>query len=88
MTVETARVNFRLKPATERKLRAAAARLDETLTDFVIEAAEERADEVLSQVTLVPSDYFDRLIAAMDETDESDDALRRLASRPRRYNFA
>ena len=79
------RLNFRVRPDTEQRLRAAAAACDESLTDFVIAAAEERADEVLATHTLVPADYFDQLLAALDEPVEPNEALRQAARRPRRF---
>ena len=79
------RLNFRVRPDTEQRLRAAAAACEESLTDFVIAAAEERADEVLATHTLVPADYFDRLLAALDEPAEPNEALRKAARRPRQF---
>jgi uncharacterized protein (DUF1778 family) len=83
MTTAT-RLNFRVRPDTEHRLRAAAAATDQSLTDFVISAAEARADEVLASHTLVPADYFDQLIAALDAPVTPNEALRTVARRPRR----
>lgn len=83
-----ARLNFRVRPDTEHRLRAAAAATDQSLTDFVISAAEARADEVLASHTLVPADYFDQLLAALDEPVTPNEALRTLARRPRRVKQA
>jgi uncharacterized protein (DUF1778 family) len=58
------------------------------LTDFVISSAEARAEEVLASRTLVPADYFDQLIAALDEPVTPNEALRTLARRPRRVKQA
>jgi len=79
------RLNFRVRPDTEQRLRAAAAACEESLTDFVIAAAEKRAEEVLATHTLVPPDYFDRLIAALDEPVETNGALRKASRRPRQF---
>jgi uncharacterized protein (DUF1778 family) len=79
-----ARLNFRVRPDVEHRLRAAAAATDQSLTDFVISAAEARADEVLASHTLVPADYFDRLIAALDAPVTRNEALRTVVRRPRR----
>jgi uncharacterized protein (DUF1778 family) len=79
------RLNFRVRPDTERRLRAAAAACSQSPTDFVISAAEQRADEILATHTLVPADYFDRLLAALDEPAEANEALRTAASRPRQF---
>ena len=75
------RLNFRVKADTEQRLRAAAAACGQSLTDFVITTAEERADEVLTTHTLLPADYFDRLLAVLDEPAEPDEALRKAARR-------
>ncbi|HEV2886063.1 MAG TPA: DUF1778 domain-containing protein [Jatrophihabitans sp.] len=87
MTTAT-RLNFRVRPDTEHRLRAAAAATDQSLTDFVISAAEARANEVLASHTLVPADYFDQLIAALDAPVIPNEALRTLARRPRRVKQA
>ena len=63
----TARLNFRVRPKTERRLRAAADALGLTLTDFVIAAAELRADDVLATRTVVPADFYDALLRALDQ---------------------
>ena len=81
-----ARLNFRVRPDTEQRLRAAAAACEESLTDFVIAAAEERANEVLATHTMVPADYFDKLIAALDEPVQTNEALRKAARRPRQFS--
>jgi uncharacterized protein (DUF1778 family) len=82
------RLNFRVRADTEHRLRAAAAATDQSLTDFVISAAVARADEVLASHTVVPADYFDQLIAALDAPTTPNEALRTLARRPRRVKQA
>lgn len=82
------RLNFRVRPDAERRLRAAAAACDLSLTDFVLSSAEARAAEVLGTHTLVPSDYFDALIGALDAPPKPNDALRAAARRPRRVKEA
>lgn len=49
-----------------------------------MEAAVERADLVLAEptVTIVPAEYFDRLVAALDEPDRAS-RLERAAARAR-----
>lgn len=83
-----ARLNFRVRPDTEHRLRAAAAATDQSLTDFVISSAEARAEEVLASRTLVPADYFDQMIAALDAPVTPNKALRAVARRPRRVKQA
>lgn len=52
------------------------------MSSFIVEAAVERADQVLMErnVTVLPADYFDRLVAALDEPGEAP-ALERAAGR-------
>jgi uncharacterized protein (DUF1778 family) len=51
----------------------------------VIEAATDRAEQVIfeSTQTVVPSDYFARLLKALDEPPRTIDALARAAERAR-----
>jgi len=79
------RLNFRVRPETEARLRAAAAASGQSLTDFVISAAEDRADDVLATHTVVPAEYFSRLLEALDSPVEPNAALRELAQRPRAF---
>jgi uncharacterized protein (DUF1778 family) len=72
----TARLNFRVRPETEQRLRAAADALGLTLTDFVIAAAELRADDVLATRTVVPEDFYDALLRALDQPWPSGGRLR------------
>lgn len=66
MTDVSARLNFRVRPETEAKLRAAAEAVDLSLTDFVISAAAVRADEILATNTVVSEQFFKDLINALD----------------------
>ena len=77
------RLNFRVRPETEARLRAAAAASGQSLTDFVISAAEDRADDVLATHTVVPAEYFSRLLEALDAPADTNAELRELAGRPR-----
>ncbi len=85
MTAIATRLNFRVRPETERRLRTAAAASDQSLTDFVISAAEERADEVLASHTLVPAEYYEALLAALDEPPQPNEALISAARQRRRF---
>lgn len=83
-----ARLNFRVREETERRLRIAAAASGQSLTDFVISAAEARADEVLATHTVVSADYFDSLIAALDAPVQPNEALAEAAARRRQFKKA
>jgi uncharacterized protein (DUF1778 family) len=78
-------LNFRVESAVEERLRAAAAIEHKTITEFVLGAAAERAEEVIAAQSVVPTEYFDQLLAALDAPDEPMPELERLAARPRRF---
>lgn len=74
----TARMEFRIKPDSKCKIEQAAELVHESAGDFARSAAEARAEEVLRehlQETKVPSDFFDALLAALDEPPRSTPAL-------------
>jgi len=85
MATTAGRLNFRIPPDAEQRLRSAAEAANQTLTDFVLGAAEARADEVLGTRTVVDSDYFDRLLAALDEPPTPIPELAKAARRDRRF---
>ncbi len=82
---QSARLNFRVRADTEQRLRSAASACEQTLTDFVLAAAEERADAVLAARTIVPAEYFAHLLAALDEPEDVNVTLRAAAQRPRQF---
>lgn len=80
------RFEFRVRPETKQQIEHAAGLVHESASDFVRAAAERRAEEVLRDhdvVTVVPADFFDRLIAALDEPAQANDALKRARARAR-----
>ena len=81
MTAATDRLGFRVTPEVKRRLEEAAHALGQPLTDFVLGAAEDRADEVLAAKTVVPPEYFDQLIDALSASAEPNEPLRRAAAR-------
>lgn len=82
----TARIEARVPPETKARIEHAAA-LDRTsLSDFVVSAANDRAEEVMRRhesYTTVPADYFDQLLASLDEPAESTPALENAFRRSR-----
>ena len=56
------------------------------MSSFVLDAACERAEEVLqaATTTTVPADYFEKLHRALDEPPAPNPALQRAARRARR----
>ena len=77
--IATERLNFRVRPDDAERMRYAAELEKVSLTDFVIDSARTRAEEVLSRATVVPSDFFDQLIAALDQPPRPNEAMRKIA---------
>lgn len=85
-TNASTRFELRIRSESKQRIEHAANLVHESTSDFVRAAAERRADEVLLEhdaVTVVPADYFDRLIAALDEPPRVDRALARAAATAR-----
>ena len=86
-TSASTRFEFRVRPESKQRIEHAANLVHESTSDFVRAAAERRADEVLRKhdaVTVVPADYFDQLLAALDEPPRANPALARAAAKGRR----
>lgn len=93
----TARLEMRVPHDRAELIRRAAAARGESVTGFVLQAATRAAEEELaiSRETLVPSEFFDDLINALDATEQVSggkapgeqvpDELADLARRPRRF---
>jgi uncharacterized protein (DUF1778 family) len=82
----SSRFEFRLRPDAKSRIERAAALVHETASDFARTAVEERADQVLREhdlVTVVPAEFFDELLAALDEPGAANPALRAAAKRSR-----
>jgi uncharacterized protein (DUF1778 family) len=78
------RINLRVDPDQEARLRAAAEASGETLTGFLLSAAAERAEEVLVRAgqVAVSSAAFERFVAALDGDTEPIPVLSRYAGAP------
>lgn len=75
----TARMEFRLTPEERARIDHAAALAGEPVTAFARTAAEERAERVLrahESTTVVPDEYFDELLAALEQPAAPNAALR------------
>jgi uncharacterized protein (DUF1778 family) len=75
------RLGFRVSVSVKRHLEEAARSLGVPLTEFVLGAAQDRADQVLDAKTVVPSDYFARLVDALSAPPVANEPLRRAAER-------
>jgi uncharacterized protein (DUF1778 family) len=84
--VKTARIELRTDTEREALLKQAARLTNQTLTGFVLDAAERRAQEVVAEAntTMLPSAFFDQLLSALEQRPEANQALRKAARRRRR----
>jgi len=78
------RINLRVNPDQEARLRAAAEANGETLTGFLLVAGTERAEEVLERIRriAVSGDAFDQFVAALDADVAPMPTLKRYAEEP------
>jgi len=82
----TARLEVRVRPDSKSRLERAAALVQVPLSDFVRSAAEDRAEQVLREhdtQTIVPAEFFDELLTALDSPAQSNQALSRAAQHAR-----
>ena len=78
------RLNIRVRPDTRARIQQAADVAHVPVSDFVREAAERRAAEVLAEherVTSLPVAVYEALVAALDAPTVPNDALRQAAAR-------
>jgi uncharacterized protein (DUF1778 family) len=66
-------IELRAEPEREQRIRYAAKSAGQSLTDFMLDAASERAEQDITsaRVTVVPADVFDALWDARDEPPSS-----------------
>lgn len=78
------RINLRVDPEQEARLRAAAEANGESLTGFLLAAGAERAASVLERASRIAlsATAFEQFIAALDANPEPLPTLRRYASEP------
>ena len=82
----TSRIELRADPAREQRIRYAAELEHQSVSAFVLDAASERAEQVIASAsaTVVPSDFFDRLWEALDAPPVPSPALQRRSLAARR----
>lgn len=86
MANASARLEFRVTPEHKAMIERAAEIAGEPLSSFARDAAEERADRILREhdaTTVVPAEFFDELLAALDAPPEPNPALVTAAGRMR-----
>lgn len=71
MAVKTDRLEARLSPDERKRIEQAASASGVSVSAFMVGAAVDRADEIIAAATttVVPADYFDSLLAALDEPE-------------------
>ncbi|WP_067863904.1 type II toxin-antitoxin system TacA family antitoxin [Nocardia shimofusensis] len=86
MSTKTERFEIRLAAEGRDQIEEAAGAVGETLTEFVRNAAIQRADRVLalSSRTLMPAEQFDAMLESLDVADEAP-TLAAVVARPRRF---
>lgn len=80
----SARFEFRLRPEAKKCIEQAAELVHESTSDFARTAVEERANRVLQEhfaVTVVPAEFFDELLQALDAPATPNAALKKAARR-------
>lgn len=85
MAVKTDRLEARLSPDERERIEQAASTAGLSVSAFMVGAAVERAEEIIAAATttVVPADYFDGLLAALDEPEPAP-LLAKAARRSRR----
>lgn len=71
MAVKAERLEARLTSTERKQIEQAAALAGESVSSFVVLAALDRADILVREraSTVVPADYFDQLVASLDEPE-------------------
>jgi uncharacterized protein (DUF1778 family) len=85
MAVKSGRLEARVSPQQRAALERAASLAGTSVSTFVVDAAVECAEVLIAQQmsTTVPADYFDKLIAALNQGDRAA-TLAKAARRARR----
>ncbi len=85
MAVKTDRMEARVSPEERERIERAASTAGLSVSAFMVSAAVERADEIISEATTttLPANYFDELLIALDEPQPAP-RLAKAAQRERR----
>lgn len=86
----TTRIQLRAEPERKERIRGAARLVNQSINSFVLDAATQRADEILraATTTTVSADFFDALYRDLAEPPAPGSALMRTAGRKRRVTQA
>lgn len=86
MTAASARLEFRVRPDRKSRIERAAELVHEPVSEFARTAAEEKAERIIREheaTTVVPAEYFDDLLEALDAPPRANPALTRAAEQAR-----
>lgn len=86
----TARIELRAEPEREERIRVAAELAQQSMSSFVLDAADRRAEEIIAATTttVVPDDFFESLNAALALPPTPNEALAAVARRGRQVTQA
>lgn len=86
MATRADRIEVRVEPERAERIRLASQLLHSSVSAFVVDAAVEKAEQVISDhtYTTLPGKHFDRLLAALDEPAVAIPVLAKAASRVRK----
>jgi len=88
MSEDQPRIDLKIDPALEWRLRQAAVIAGaSSLSQFILDAAATRADDLLEQNVVLPAATFDELKASLDETPVANENLAKLGDKPRPYRW-
>jgi uncharacterized protein (DUF1778 family) len=71
MAVKTGRLEARVSPEERARIEQASSSSGLSVSAFMVSAAVQRADQIIAEstTTTVPADYYDKLLAALDEAE-------------------
>ena len=77
MALKTDRVEARVSPEERERIERAASVAGLSMSAFMVSAAVERAEEIIAEATTttVSAEYFDELLAALDEAPDASPRL-------------
>lgn len=75
------RIEARIEPSRVERIRFASQLAEESMSSFVVQAAIERAEQVIAEHTFtsVDNEYFDKLITALDKPAKPIQSLEKAA---------
>ena len=85
--LKSGRIELRTDRARAKRIRLAASMAQQSVSTFMLEAATERADQVIAkaQEIVVPANYFDAFWKALSTPSHPNRRLAALARRTRRF---